>query len=221
MTRLVVFQFLALLSSFLSSRAVDVHGAIRWNEVCSGIDKLGQAKVVLDNGVYAGSVTRDGSFVIPDVAPGTYILSVLAHDFTFDNVRLDIANSTATPEARPYVSGTPFNPPSQVLLPAPLLLVPRYKHAYFTQPGSFNLLSMFSNPMMLFVVITACIALGMPYIMKNMDPEMLREIKERQEGPRPSGNASGPTQPKLEGPQKLANVAQGKVGGAKKGHKKK
>lgn len=218
--------FVALLSFSLFSWAVDVQGTIRWNEICPEIARLGQAKVVLDNGVYAGRVTRDGSFLIPDISPGTYILSVVAHDFTFDNVRIDVANSTATPEARPYIAGTPHNPPGQVQLPVPLVLTPRQKHVYFAPPGSFNLLSMFSNPMMLFAAVAACLVVGLPYVIKNLDPETLREIKERQEKMQadqhvPPSDMSVSTRSRTEGSQKPANVVQGKATSGKKSNKRK
>lgn len=69
--------------------------------------QLGHAKVVLDNSVASGSVTRDGTFVMcgfviictrrndsltnpkpsPDVAAGTYVVSVVSHDHVFEHVR--------------------------------------------------------------------------------------------------------------------------------------
>lgn len=70
----------------------------------SDVKAIGRAKVVLDDGSMHGSVTRDGGFTMcvvcdecstlvsnlsrPDVPEGTYILSVLAHDHLFDQVRL-------------------------------------------------------------------------------------------------------------------------------------
>ena len=66
------------------------------------LKELGQSKVVLDDGKLHGGITRDGTFDMcvrpsrqvasanlacsPDVPPGTYLLSVLSHDFHFDKV---------------------------------------------------------------------------------------------------------------------------------------
>lgn len=78
-------SILALLSLLLLLPvwAVNIHGTIRWNEVCPGssalcckcaldhvtrssveFDQLGQSNVILDNGIYTGTITRSGSFVM-------------------------------------------------------------------------------------------------------------------------------------------------------------
>ncbi|KAK2461779.1 hypothetical protein APHAL10511_006242 [Amanita phalloides] len=207
-------SILTLISALLPVWATNIYGTIRWNDVCPGFEQLEQSKVILDNGLYAGTVTRDGNFVISDVPSGTYVLSVLSHDFLFDQLRIDIS-SNATLEARPYIAGTPLDPPSQVLLPVPLVLTPRQKNAYFIPPGSFNLLSMFSNPMMLLMVVTACMMLGAPYLLKNMDAETLRHDKGSH-----TNNASHLAQPASEGSQK-ATSGGGKGGISKKANKRK
>jgi len=123
---------------------------------------------------------KDGRFVIPDVQPGIYLLSVQSRDHTFDSLRIDIAPNDALPEVHPYVLGTPFNPVSPISLPYPITLTPRSKNTYFVPRESFNLVGMFQNPMMLIMVFTGVMMFAMPYIMKNMDPEMLEEMKGRQ-----------------------------------------
>lgn len=109
-----------------STLAFDLKGRIVWNEVCHGtcnlhltvfrvlltgqgyiigIDELGQAKVILDDGKLYGGVTSSGQFVMyvravsehgrnsessccsPEVPSGTYILSVVTHDYAFERVR--------------------------------------------------------------------------------------------------------------------------------------
>ncbi len=69
---------------------------------------LGRAKVTLDNGRMSGGVTADGSFTMyafsrcrpsptdhgppysPNVPIGPYLLSVISHDYSFDNVCFSI-----------------------------------------------------------------------------------------------------------------------------------
>jgi len=160
--------------------ALDIHGKVAWNDVCPDIKSLGHSKAVLDDGRMSGSVAHTGYFLIPSVPPGTYLLSIISHDYTFDQVRIDVFNSTPSPEARPYVPGTPFNPPSTVLLPYPMVFVPRQKSLYFVPPESFNLVAMLSNPMMLMMVFGGGMMLAMPYLVKNLDPESLEEFKEQQ-----------------------------------------
>jgi hypothetical protein len=89
----------------------------------------------------------------------------LAYFFLFLQLRLDVTNSTLEVLVRPYVPGTPLNPPSPVLLPYPVVLVPREKSVYFVPPETFNLVTMMSNPMMLLMVLGGGMMLAMPYLM--------------------------------------------------------
>ncbi|KAJ7102216.1 hypothetical protein B0H15DRAFT_813707 [Mycena belliarum] len=168
---------IALLSFALPAFAVDVVGRLQWNDVCPDIVSLGPTKVILDAGRYKGNLLRDGAFSIPDVPAGTYVLSVVSHDFVFDQLRIDVLESTF--EARPYSVGTPLNPASPVLLPQ-ISLAPRSQHVYFVPIDSFNLLGMLQNPMMLMMVFGGVMVMAMPYLMKNMDPETMKEFKEQQ-----------------------------------------
>jgi hypothetical protein len=171
---------LALSSVWCSVSGLDIQGKIKWNDVCTKYEDLGPSKVILDDGRLSGSVTKDGSFVIPDVQPGTYLLSVESRDYIFDSFRIDVTPSEPMPEIRPHVLGTPFNPTSPISLSYPINLVPRGKNAYFIARESFNLVGMFQNPMMMIMVFTGVMMFAMPYIMKNMDPEMLEDFKGRQ-----------------------------------------
>ncbi|RPD82632.1 hypothetical protein L226DRAFT_528776 [Lentinus tigrinus ALCF2SS1-7] len=176
----IPLALLALTSSCLSALALDLKGRVQWNNHCSGIDDLGQTKVVLDNGKHRGGVTRDGTFTIPDVPAGTYVLSVLAHDHVFEQVRVDVLETETLPEVRPYFPGTPLSPPSTVTIPYPIVLSARAKYDYFVPRESFNVLAMFKNPMMMMMLGAGVLVLLMPTMMKNMDPEVMEEFKERQ-----------------------------------------
>ncbi|PVF97609.1 hypothetical protein CPB86DRAFT_706721 [Serendipita vermifera] len=142
---------------------------------------LGAAKVILDDGRYSSSVTRNGDFIIPHVEPGTYILQVLAPSHYFDQFRIDVLVDSDLPEVRPYTPGTPLNPPAMVTLPYPLRLQAKRKLDFFIPKESFNLLGMLKNPMMLMMIVTAGMVMGVPYLMKNLDPETLKEITEQQQ----------------------------------------
>ncbi|KAJ6627221.1 hypothetical protein B0H10DRAFT_1996116 [Mycena sp. CBHHK59/15] len=165
--------FLALIASV---SAVDVTGTLEWNHICANSSSLGPAKAVLDAGKFSGNVIRDGSFSIPDVPVGTYILSVLSHDYLFDQARIDVLESTF--EARPYTIGTPLDPASPVLF-TKLSLPARQRHIYFVPIDSFNLLGMVQNPMTMMVLFVGAMVLAMPYLMKNMDPETMKEFSEQ------------------------------------------
>ncbi|KAJ7042536.1 hypothetical protein C8F04DRAFT_1076246 [Mycena alexandri] len=156
----------ALLSLGASAIAVDVTGKLQWNEACPDIKSLGSAKVVLDAGKLNGNVLRDGSFSIPNVPVGTYILSVVSHDHVFD-------------QRGRILSVPPLNPASSIILPT-ISLPARATHSYFMPVDSFNLLGMFKNPMMLMLLFGGVMVLSMPYLMKNMDPETMKDFREQQ-----------------------------------------
>ena len=65
---------------------------------------LGNGKATIDNSILSGSIKRDGTFVMyvlpllptpclltarnrPGVPDGTHILSIISHDYAFDQVR--------------------------------------------------------------------------------------------------------------------------------------
>lgn len=97
-----------------------------------------------------------------NVPTGTYILSVVSPDYTFDQVRIDVQENEA--EIRPYAPGTPLNPPSPIALSYPISLIPRQKHVYFVPRETFNLLGMLSNPMMLMMIAAGGMMFGLPYL---------------------------------------------------------
>ncbi|KAH9968911.1 hypothetical protein BC827DRAFT_1166433 [Russula dissimulans] len=180
MTRLVTIVVL-LASAWVTVLAADLSGFVQWNEHCPDSLQLGHARVVLDNSIASGTISRDGLFTVPDVAVGTYIVSVISHDHVFDKLRIDVPpESESPPEVRPYTDGTPLDPPSPIKLPYPIKLVPRQRNSYFIPHQSFNVVQMLQNPMMLITVFGGLMMLAMPYIMKNVDPEVLQEAQQNQ-----------------------------------------
>ncbi|KAH9982525.1 hypothetical protein BGW80DRAFT_1247351 [Lactifluus volemus] len=167
MTLMTHILTIALLfaSVCVSVLSTELSGFVQWNEHCADSLQLGQAKVVLDNSIASGSITRDGRFVIPDVEAGTYILSVVSRDHFFDKLRVDVPpDPKSPPEIRAYTVGSPLNPPSP-------------GKDYFVPHQSFNVLQILQNPMMLIMVFGGAMMLAMPYIMKNIDPEVLQEAQ--------------------------------------------
>ncbi|KAF8140091.1 hypothetical protein EV363DRAFT_326458 [Boletus edulis] len=165
---------------FSTCLCLDLTGHVQWNDICPNYRVLGPAKVVLDAGKYSARITRNGNFSIPDVDPGIYALSVTSHDYIFDQFRVDVVDSTSPPHVRSHMLGTPLISATSPFLRYPIVLVPRHKNNYFTPRESFNLLGMFQNPMVMIMVLTGLMMLGMPYIMKHLDPQTLEELKSQQ-----------------------------------------
>lgn len=79
-------------------------------------------------------------------------------------LRLDVTNES-TVEVRPYVPGTPLNPPSSILLSHPIKLSAHQKFNYFIPRESFNIMGMLKSPMILIMIFGGGLVLGMPYLM--------------------------------------------------------
>ncbi|KIP12023.1 hypothetical protein PHLGIDRAFT_21319 [Phlebiopsis gigantea 11061_1 CR5-6] len=173
-------SLLPLIGAVGCALGLDVQGYVQWNELCSGISELGQAKAVLDNGIRYGGITQDGGFSIPNVPPGIYVLSIISHDHIFDKLRVDVLETDSLPEIRPYLPGTPLLNPSAVALPYPIRISAAQKLDYYTDRQGFNLLAMFKNPMMMMMLVGGALVFSMPYIMKNLDPEVLQDFEKRQ-----------------------------------------
>lgn len=125
----------------------------------------------------------------PDVPTGTYVLSVLSHDYSFDQVcppflitsgahnvyqvRIDVSPEEPLPHVQSYTFGTALLTKSSVSLPYPVVLIPRHKNVYFSPRESFNLLGMFQSPMMMIMVLTGGMMLAMPYIMVSLYRHMV------------------------------------------------
>ena len=84
--------------------------------------------------------------------------------------RVDVhATGGSLPDVRPYVPGTPHNPPSIVSFPYPIMLTPRQKANYFVEHQSFNALGMLQNPMILMMIVTGVLVIGLPYLMVSIE----------------------------------------------------
>ncbi|EKM60981.1 uncharacterized protein PHACADRAFT_180137 [Phanerochaete carnosa HHB-10118-sp] len=171
---------LSLLSLACVAFGLNLQGRVQWNEHCSGADELGQAKAVLDNGYRHGSITQDGTFTIPEVPPGIYILSIISHDHVFDKLRVDVLETDTLPEVHPYVPGTPLSSSTTVTLPYPIRLSAAQRLNYYAERQGFNLLGMLNNPMMMMMLVGGGLVFAMPYIMKSLDPEALQTLEKRQ-----------------------------------------
>ncbi|KAL5520359.1 hypothetical protein ACEPAG_9583 [Sanghuangporus baumii] len=181
MFRSILASFLVAVLTFQIADASALEGRVRYNDICPDYAALGHSKVVLDDGRFYGSIRRDGSFSIPEVSNGSHILTVVSHDYAFDSLRVDVYPfNESLPDVRPYIPGTPHNPPSTVSLQYPIVLMPRQKANYFVEMQSFNALGMLRNPMVLMMLVTAVLVFGMPYLIKSLDPDIAKELNERQ-----------------------------------------
>jgi len=153
-------------------------------------------------------VSHDGGFVFRDVAPGTYTIDVLAPDHVFPQYRVDVlppgesvipweiheiatispaptpSSSPSPPDINvyPIPPGTPhLHNPRLPLLSYPIKFQAAHRRSYEIPKQSFDIIGMFSNPMMLMMLFTGIMMFAMPKLMENMDPELVKEVKEKQD----------------------------------------
>jgi len=156
-----------------------VEGHIR---VPKGSRVLSTGRVLLRNGVtLTGLIRGDGIFVIYDVPPGTYVLEVIAADYTFPLIRVDVSGrdrgkirgvilpSSAAARAAAASSGEK--------LAYPFSIQPLFPIEYFQTHVPYNVWGLFKNPMVVMMGLTFLLAVIVPRLMANMDPADVEEIR--------------------------------------------
>lgn len=167
---------------------------------------LDNVRVVLNGGAYSAIPRHDGSFklhgvsifgvgtrdyqhpsathsisclrtsCVQQVAPGAYLLEVLDAQSVWPTVRLEV---TATVPAKARALLTHSRQP----LPFPLPLEPLVaKPSFFEKREGFQWSSLLMNPMVMMMGVTLFIMVVIPGMMKNMDPEALKEMQQMQSG---------------------------------------
>jgi len=137
---------------------------------------LESVRVVLNGGAYSAIPRHDGSFKLHGVAPGAYLLEVLDTQSVWPTVRLEV---TATTPAKARALLTHSRQP----LPFPLPLEPLVaKPSFFEKREGFKWSSLLMNPMVMMMGVTVLIMFVVPNMMKNMDPEALKEMQSMQSG---------------------------------------
>ncbi|KDQ09239.1 hypothetical protein BOTBODRAFT_530316 [Botryobasidium botryosum FD-172 SS1] len=165
--------------------ATDIQGSIQWNDLCPGIEDLRHhTRVVLDGGLRKAMVAHDGGFIFRDIDPGTYTIDVNAPDHIFPQLRVDVSSqppppaptspSSEAPDGEPLSPAPPPGPISEVQFQA------TYRKSYEMPKASFDLIGMFTNPMMLMMLFTGLMMFAMPMLKDSLDPELIKEVEEKQ-----------------------------------------
>ncbi|KAI0853695.1 hypothetical protein F5Y00DRAFT_223348 [Daldinia vernicosa] len=171
---------------------------------------------------YDAPLTTAGSFVFRNVTPGSYLADVHSRTHAFAPLRIDVlAHNTPTDEggeanggegeeegglavrAWETYRGNDWDNKGQEVPRsgsgfAVRALGPK---EYFVERGSFSILSILKNPMILMGLVSMVLFIGMPKLIENMDPEMRAEWEEQQKnnpmsslmggGPQPGANPMG------------------------------
>jgi len=106
------------------------------------------AKVIVDGGRFIGFIKQDGSFVINNVPPGSYLVEVSSPSYIFDPARVDISSKTGKMRAR---KSDLLRPSAVTALPYPLKFKANSRANFFTKREEWSLLSTLMNPMVQYI----------------------------------------------------------------------
>ncbi|KAI8072552.1 hypothetical protein BC940DRAFT_330691 [Gongronella butleri] len=170
-----------VLSLFLLAvDAVAVQGTVETNSLLTDLRQVRSSTTVSLSGMYSTLVRADGSFTFEHVEPGSYLLQVDSIDFIFPKLRVDITQDGQITGA--YTGLGQGWDKTGYGVPYPFALRAKAHADYFLAKQSFNMLAMFKNPMFLMIGFSGIMMFVMPRMLKNMDPDVLKEITDSQEG---------------------------------------
>jgi hypothetical protein len=111
--------------------------------------------------------------------PGKYLLEVLSTTHMYSQVKLDVSTSAKYPGViRALEYKYPGAPKQQMKLP--LMMNAHVQTRYFeVKPDTMSIGSFLSNPMSFMMIMTLGIIVVFPQMIKNMDPEAMKEMQEQ------------------------------------------
>mmetsp|Transcript_22705 Transcript_22705/g.44555 ORF Transcript_22705/g.44555 Transcript_22705/m.44555 type:complete len:220 (-) Transcript_22705:345-1004(-) len=144
----------------------DVRGVVATQDTLSG----SSVSLLLD-GKPAGLVRRDGTFVLRDVAPGTYSLEVSTTTYGYPLYIVEVAKTGK-------ISATYWFGKRRRELQHPLTLEPYGVQSYFEPRKTLSIMSLFMNPMVLMMAVMMGLMFVLPKLQEGMDPEELKKLQE-------------------------------------------
>jgi hypothetical protein len=146
---------------------------------------LSNIKVSMNGAEYITYTRYDGSFTFYGVPDGIYSLDVLSVDIFFPSAKLKITSTHNSDHSsgsvfEPNINVVEYKYPGSPRIAStyPILLRAIAPLGYFQPKPTFSLLGMLmANPMM---VIMLVVGGGVVFMMSNIDPEVMKELKEQQ-----------------------------------------
>jgi len=101
-------------------------------------------KVIVEGGRFVGFLKQDGSFVVSNVPPGSYLVEVSSPGHVFEPARVDISSKSGKMRAR---KSDLLRPSAVTALPYPLKFKAQSRANFFTKREEWNLAQTLMNPM--------------------------------------------------------------------------
>lgn len=158
---------------------------------------VGNMEVTLNGGERTTMTTISGEFAFYEVPTGVYTLNVNDIEYTFSQLKIKVSFEDGNASGDEAIGGSVGDntgitepkitvieykyPGAQKLAGSyPLVLTALVKNNYLPVKEGLNIFKMiFGNPMALMMLFSIAVVVGMPMMMKNMDPEELKAMQER------------------------------------------
>ncbi|CAL6366777.1 unnamed protein product [Bathycoccus prasinos] len=186
----------------IASQHFPVHGFIPLESVIPPLESAGEVKITLTISGGSGkqkvrtTPKKDGTFCLLDVPPGDHELQIVAIGFSFPPIVVSVDGendgevvarysedmSTILPKVKMPEKTTIQTPKKNdeeenAKMVDRVVIAPVSKVDYFEPSNRVTLLGLLKNPMVLMVLMTVVMAVAVPSLIRNMDPEALEELK--------------------------------------------
>ena len=175
----------------IASEHFPVHGIVPLENLVPPLESASEIKITLTVSGGSGSQKvrtrpkKDGTFALLDVPPGDHTLQIVAIGFSFPPIIVSVDGenngevvmrysedmSTILPKLK-----TPEGTTKEKTIER-VVVAPVSKVDYFEPSNRVTLLGLLKNPMVLMVLMTVIMAVAVPSLVRNMDPEALEELK--------------------------------------------
>ncbi|KAJ1340661.1 hypothetical protein BSLG_004755 [Batrachochytrium salamandrivorans] len=181
---LKVLSMLFLYTTLLFSTvfAASLKGQLATNVVMQDLDDLpAGTKVVINHGEYVSYLTEGGEFYFPNIRDGSHLLQVLCRQYDFNKIRLDVTGKTVRASITETGKGWAVH---GKFVDTPLFLEPLGSFNFFKARESFNIMSLFANPMLLMSGGTMLLFFLLPKLQAGIDRDAVEEYKNDKDAPK-------------------------------------
>jgi len=136
---------------------------------------INSTRITRNDGTTHSTYTQpDGSFYFYRVPPGVHLLDVQSREHHFSQVKIQLLKEAMdSPKCIEYVyPGAP-----KQAIPHPLELTAHASYEYYEPRQGFSIMSIFKNPMVLMMIVSAGLVVLMPKMMEGLDPEQKEQMQ--------------------------------------------
>lgn len=137
------------------------------------MDELENTRILVDDGQYVGFLRSDGTFSIPGLPSGSYVVEVSSPRNVYEPVRVDI-NTKGKIRARRL---NLIQPSDITILRYPLNFESKGYPNYFFKREQFRVMDILLSPMVLMMVLPLVLIVILPKLI-NQDPELQKELQQ-------------------------------------------